>query len=435
MSERTLTASINGQPVGRLRDVNGIWEFRYEERWLADPHGFALCPSLPLTHEPLLDQSTHRPVQWYFDNLLPEEGQRTLLAGDVGIDAADAFALLGQYGSESAGSLTLVPSTSTPPDEGKLRLLGDGGLSARIRNLPNVPLTHGASKPMSLAGAQHKLPVVLQGRALFEPAGNWPSTHILKPDHPDQDYPHSVINEWFVMRLAAAVGMEVPRVERRYVPEPVYLIERFDRIRVSGEWRRRHAIDACQLLGIDRAFKYRKGSIESLAKLANACRSPAVARTRLFSWLVFNVLIGNADAHLKNLSFLVSHEGIHPAPWYDLLGTAVYETRAFDKTGWPGQTQFAWPIMGMAKFSRMTRNVLFAAAAALNLQKSTAERLLENIRSRIHPMSEELYLQVEAENKVLLENRPELGATLAGELRCLRGIQHTVIRDMVQRLA
>ena len=435
MSERTLTAFINGRPIGMLRDVNDIWEFRYDDNWLVGTRSFALCPSLPLTREPLLDQSTRRPVQWYFDNLLPEEGQRVLLARDADIDAADAFALLEYYGSESAGSLTLVPAGSSLPEEGKLRLLGDAALSARIRNLPNVPLNHGATKHMSLAGAQHKLPVVLQGGTLFEPAGNWPSTHILKPNHPERDYPHSVINEWFVMRLAAAVGLEVPPVERRYVPEPVYLIERFDRIRVSEHWTRRHAIDACQLLGIDRAFKYRQSSIESMARLANACRSPAPARTRLFSWLVFNVLVGNADAHLKNLSFLVSHEGVQPAPFYDLLNTAVYETRVFDKTGWPDQTQFAWPIMGIANFSGMTRNILFDAAAVLNLQKSTAERLLESIRGRIQATSEELCLQVEAENKVLLETRPELAATLGGEMRCLRAILHTVIQEMAQKLA
>ena len=39
-------------------------------------------------------------------------------------------------------------------------------------------------------------------------------------------------------------------------------------------------IDACQLLGLDRSFKYSQGSMDNLAALAKACRSPAVARTR-----------------------------------------------------------------------------------------------------------------------------------------------------------
>lgn len=196
---------------------------------------------------------------------------------------------------------------------------------------------------MSLAGAQHKLAIVVEDGELYEPAGARASSHILKPDHPDSDYPHSVANEWFVMRLAKRLGLDVPDVQRRYVPMPVYLVERFDRVREAGEWRRRHAIDACQLLGIDRRFKYSAVNIGHLARLANACRSPAVARTRLFSWLVFNVLVGNSDAHLKNLSFLVSNEGIRLAPFYDLLSTASYDTPAFKKPlgrstrHWPGQ--------------------------------------------------------------------------------------------------
>ncbi|OXH89050.1 toxin HipA, partial [Burkholderia multivorans] len=92
-------------------------------------------------------------------------------------------------------------------------------------------LTHDAPKKMSLAGAQHKLPVVLRDGRLFEPSGQAVSTHILKPNHPHaHDYPHSVVNEWFVMTLARRVGLDVPDVERRYVPAPVYVIRRFDRI-------------------------------------------------------------------------------------------------------------------------------------------------------------------------------------------------------------
>ena len=140
------------------------------------------------------------------------------------------------------------------------------------------------------------------------------------------------------MRLAKRLGLEVPDVHRRYVPSPVYLIDRLDRIPAGQDWQRRHVIDACQLLGLDRSFKYSQGSLQDLAALANACRSPAVARPRLFGWLVFNVLVGNSDAHLKNLNFLVSHEGVQLASFYDLLSIASYDTAAFDKSGWPAHT-------------------------------------------------------------------------------------------------
>ncbi len=265
MIGRSLRASINQTEVGTLQEVAGLWSFQYVADWLSNPRGFALSPHLPLTAEPLLDGASKRPVQWYFDNLLPEEGQRVLLARDAKLDAADAFGLLASYGAESAGSVTLLPPDAAPQIDEPLRPLPDDALETRIRQLPKATLTHAAIKRMSLAGAQHKLAVVLQDDALFEPAGATPSTHILKPDHPDEHYPHSVINEWFVMRLSRRLGLDVPDVHRRYVPSPVYLIDRFDRIPDDQGWQRRHVIDACQLLGLDRSFKYSQGSMENLA--------------------------------------------------------------------------------------------------------------------------------------------------------------------------
>ena len=249
------------------------------------------------------------------------------------------------------------------------------------------------------------------------------------------NYPHSVINEWFAMRLAKRLGLDVPNVHRRYLPSPVYLIDRFDRVSERQGWQRRHVIDACQLLGLDRSFKYGQGSVENLAALAKACRSPAVARARLFGWLVFNVLVGNSDAHLKNLSFLVSHEGVQLAPFYDLLSVATYDTPAVDKNGWPAQTQLAWPILGMRHFSNINRGLLLEAGASLNLAKTTAERLLENLRSRAIQEAEALYAEIEVENAQIVQTRPELSATMAGESRCLRSIVHTVLKEMTKQLA
>lgn len=434
MNGRSLRASINQTAVGTLQEVGGLWSFQYSGDWLDNPLSFALSPHLPLTAESLLDGASQRPVQWYFDNLLPEEGQRVLLAGDAKLDTADAFGLLAYYGAESAGSVTLLSPDAGLQVAEPLRPLPDDVLEARIRQLPKAPLTHAAIKRMSLAGAQHKLAVALQNGDLFEPAGATPSTHILKPDHPDEDYRHSVVNEWFVMRLAKRLGLDVPKVHRRYVPSPVYLIDRFDRMLDIQGWQRQHVIDACQLLGLDRSFKYSQGSMESLAALANACRSPAVARSRLFSWLVFNVLVGNSDAHLKNLSFMVSHEGVQLAPFYDLLSVASYDTPAFDKKGWPTQTQLAWPICGVRHFSDINRALLLEAGAVLNLAKGTAERLLENLRSRVTQEAEALYAEVESENADIAHMRPGLSATMAGESRCLRSILHTIIKDMAKRL-
>lgn len=435
MTGRSLRALINEHEVGVLQEVDGLWSFQYSAAWLGNPHGFALGPQLPLSASPLVDGASKRPVQWYFDNLLPEEAQRVLLARDAKVDSADAFGLLAWYGAESAGSLILSPPDAPAHVAEPLRPLPDEALEARIRRLPKAPLTQAAHKRMSLAGAQHKLAVVLQQDSLFEPAGATPSTHILKPDHPDTEFSHSVINEWFVMTLANRLGLDVPRVHRRYVPSPVYVIARFDRVHAAHGWQRRHVIDACQLLGLDRRFKYSQGSMETLAALANACRSPAVARARLFDCLVFNVLVGNSDAHLKNLSFLVSHEGIQLAPHYDLLSTAVYDTPTFDKHSWPTRTTLAWPIAEVDRFADINRALLLRAAGLLNIANATAERRLQNLHRRIVQEAEALYAEVELENQQLSAAQPDLSTTLIAELRCVRAIVHSIIKGMVKQLA
>src|SRR3546814_9488082 len=84
---RELIASIGGRPVGVLSESAGVWKFTYAPEWLAYAGRFALSPALPLSSAPILDGSSLRPVQWYFDNLLPEEAQRQLMATDAGIRA------------------------------------------------------------------------------------------------------------------------------------------------------------------------------------------------------------------------------------------------------------------------------------------------------------------------------------------------------------
>lgn len=437
-SPRYLQVQIGEHEVGTLFEANGLWSFQYSETWLQGRKAFALSPHLPLQPAPLVDGASVRPVQWYFDNLLPEESQRLLLASDAKLSAADAFALLAYYGSESAGSLTLLEADAAllvASNTAQRLLLADIKLSERIKNLPRLPLTHGSPKRMSLAGAQHKLAVILDHDVLFEPVGAAPSTHILKPDHERRDlYPHSAVNEWFVMRLAERVGLLVPAVSRRYVPEAVYVVDRFDRHDIAGQWQRLHVVDACQLTGLDRSFKYTEGSVAKLVQLLGYCRSAASARTRLYAWLVFNVLVGNNDAHLKNLSFLVDDRGIELAPHYDLLCTVVYESTVYGGRQWPQDSTLAWPILGQSRFADINRTALLDAGVALGLQMATAKRVLDKMLSQIVDKAQSLYDEVSVENAQIVQGQPELGATMAGEARCLRAIIHNVIKPMAKQV-
>lgn len=122
-------------------------------------------------------------------------------------------------------------------------------------------------------------------------------------------------------------------------------------------------------------------------------------------------------------------------PFYDLLGLAAYDTPAFGKKGWPAQPELAWPILGVRYFSDINRALPLEAGTALNLAKGTAERLLENLRSRAVQEAEALYPSVEAENARIAHARPELSATMAGESRCLRTILQIVIKETTKQIA
>ena len=426
---RELNAFINDRLVGVLSDDNDIWTWTYDPEWVGDPLAFDLSPKLPRSQGQIVDGASERQVQWYFDNLLPEEGLRTAYASEAKLAAEDAFGLLAYFGAESAGSLVLLePGQERKAETGKAPL-SDETLSARIRKLPRVPLIHDAPKRMSVAGAQHKLLVVLEEDALFEPLPGDVSTHILKPDHPEAAYRHTVLNEYFTMTLAGMAGLNVPKVFRRYVPEPVYIVERFDRVREGNAIRRKHLVDSCQLLGRARMFKYTGATVESLAAIAGACRSPAAARLSIYRWMVFNLLLGNGDNHLKNISALVSAEGVEVAPAYDLVATAAYATKAFaEQPSWPG-LELALPLPGAVRFGEVTRDTVLQAAETLQVPATIATRELARMVDRVVAGGAALLGRIEAQNARMGAND-----SFAGELRMVRTINSLVIADMARQL-
>ncbi len=430
---RTLNAYLNDQRVGTLSEGNDLWRFEYDPAWVKAPGSFDLTPSLGRATQLHQDGATQRPVQWYFDNLLPEEALREALIKDAGLKGDDAFALLQYLGAESAGSLVLLPPSSDAKPRGQLKPLLDDALSQRIRNLPRQSLSSGAPKQMSVAGAQHKLLVVLRDGKLYEPVGCEPSTHILKPDHLSDDYPSSVINEYAMLRLAAELGLGAPAVHRMYVPEPVYIIERFDRYQDErGNTQRRHVIDACQLLGKSRNFKNTSASLQTMAACIDQCRNRAIARQRLYRWLIFNVLTGNDDNHLKNISFMVSHEGIEVSPPYDMLCTTVYRTIAFadERATWPAVDMMI-ALPGATKFGQVTREAMLLAGEALGLNRKISERELDRMASALPSAFAAVRGEIEAQN---LAYPAPVKRFLGGELRLLLAIEKIVIPFMVERV-
>lgn len=418
---RELVASINGQTVGVLRDEGGYWTFEYDPTWLAGPGRYPISPGLPLQGDKIVDAGSQRPVQWFCDNLLPEEDARKLLARDAEVDVDDAWGLLAYFGAESAGAVTLLPPGTTPAAAG-VRLLSDEELQHRIDELPRRSLSADSPKRMSLAGAQAKLPVTVRDGQLHEPIGSECSTHVLKPDSKTEGFPHTAINEAFCMHLARHDRLPVPASEFLATPSPIYLVERFDRKLSARGVERVHTLDGLQLLSLDRQLKYPKASVESLNACIGLCRTQAQARLSLYRWAIFNALIGNNDAHMKNVSFYVGPAGVSLAPFYDLVSTAVYSTREYDPRGpyWP-EIPLAMPIGGARYFAELTRGDMMEFGVQLGLRKASAADTLNlqiSLLNRSLPAIAEAYMK----------------RATPGEQRIINAIVAIPIREMSARL-
>ena len=439
---RSLNVYVDSRLVGQLHEGDDLWRFEYDKGWTQASDSFDLAPGLPRKTLEHADGGTIRPVQWFFDNLLPEELLRQAVSKEAGIKGDDAFALLQYLGAESAGSLTLLPPGEDLPKASSLRDLPYEQLSSRIAKLPRLTLSAEAPKRMSLAGAQHKLLVAYHEGHLYEPEGATPSTYILKPNHPDTDaYPASVVNEYLSMRLAKAVGLPVPEVHMLYVPEAVYVVKRFDRftaeakssgVRPPLNVQRLHVIDACQLLNKSRTFKHSGASIQALKNVIDATTNKANTRLMLFRWLVFNIVIANDDCHLKNLSFFLSSEGVQLAPHYDLLATSAYYTKAFavEKATWP-DVRMAIPLGKANFFSDVTVQLVLDAGLELGVPEVSARRILKEVTTRL---PEALGKEMDEIRKLHALAPEAAKVQLAAEDRLLRVFEHIILKEMLERL-
>ena len=314
--------------VGRLKqDRQGRLGFAYADAWLQTEDAPALSVSLPKRAKPY-PQRDCRP---FFRGLLPEESQRDAAAQVLGVSRENDFSLLERLGGDVAGALQFLPPEAIPqpPTASHQAVpLSDAELMRMIDALPTRPLLAGqAGLRLSLAGAQPKVPVVLADGKIALPAPEQPTTHILKPAI--ERFPGTVENEALAMRLADAVGLDAAQAELRTVRKRTFLlVKRYDRLEDGDGLHRLHQEDFCQALGHPPERKYASeggpGFKACFTLLRQASVQPAVDVLKLMDAAIYNLVLGNADAHGKNFSLLYGAAGPLLAPLYDFLSTAMY---------------------------------------------------------------------------------------------------------------
>ena len=141
-------------------------------------------------------------------------------------------------------------------------------------------------------------------------------------------------NEYTMMSLARAVGIDVPPIELIDVPSirglpsdanaiegKALAVQRFDR---GSKGESIHMEDFAQVFGLYPEDKYRHRSYANIAAVLWAETGEA-STYEFVRRLVFSVLIGNGDMHLKNWSLLYP-DGRSPvlSPAYDFVATLAY---------------------------------------------------------------------------------------------------------------
>jgi serine/threonine-protein kinase HipA len=324
---KSLEVKYNGHIVGSLfQDESGRMSFQYDGQWLTE--GFAISISLPLQNEVFTEEKC-RP---FFEGLLPEGIIRDEIARNLGVSAKGDFALLREIGGDCAGAISIGDSKEASSDWYKELLNGEKLIEA-LRPLNGRPLFAGEKDVrLSIAGSQRKLPVIYENGEFFIPHGNIPTTFIIKPEIAGIE--DSVDNELYCMALAKRIGLSVPTFEILQLKsenesyKKYLVIERYDRRRENDKIIRLHQEDLCQATGVPSENKYQKDGGPSFKDLFTIIRNyssqPALDVRSAIRISIFNYIIGNADAHGKNFSFLFEKNSVKLAPFYDLLSTEVY---------------------------------------------------------------------------------------------------------------
>jgi serine/threonine-protein kinase HipA len=339
-------------PAGELSELGADTRFVYDEGWTK-----TIACTLPVTQR---DHYHRNGLIPFFEHLGPEGWLRGRQARAGGTAAQDDFGLLLNYGADCIGAVGVLRSDGS-------RLIASAE--------PNVIDEAAALPGRTLSGVQKKL-LAFCGDKGFEPCIKIsdPGTHIAKFNR--DDLSTLVQNENLSLELGREIlgEAEVTRAKPAVlagIEGLALLVERFDR---AGDEKLRLE-DFAQILGKPRGRefdgKYHSSYEEAATVITRFSARARVDLARYFRLAVFNFVLGNADAHLKNFSLLETPEGLRLSPAYDLINTLVY----------PDYERNAALEIGDAKraFDTLDRALVESLGAAIGLPASEIKRSLDTL--------------------------------------------------------
>ena len=409
MSE--LHVHVFGQMVGTITRNDRI---RNRINFTAEPHdlpfnvmseGISLVPgSKPASSE----QTTN-----FFGVYLPEGQHRTALAARAGVKENDAFGMLAQYGLTMSGAISIRSPEAQPSDDADYRELTSRQLVNKIadaiekHDLGNEP----DSGRSAIQGFQPKLVLARFDGKWHQPLGAAHSTHIIKPAL--RARPEGIVDEHYSHRLAKRTGLATFDTELIITHGVTFLaIQRYDReVTTAGILAAAHQEDAAQVMGLDwvdslAKFQDAKSpkSGPSLRKIADIIGSSTSDEDvqRWLSYMVFNAMVGNTDAHAKNVSFIHEQDGsTRLADIYDAVPT-THRNDAFRARDSERRIDgnMALGINGEFGFASLSRRHLEDEARSWG---SLSDRVITEVIDRIFSQFSDA-----------LDNEPELSAGTPG---------------------
>jgi len=323
-----LSVRLYGKHIGVITRLAGDRQlFAFEQHYIDDPQRSTLSLSFKGSTGGLVTnfRPVGRRVPVFFSNLLPEGHLRDYLAKRAHVNPDREFFLLAVLGADLPGALVVAPlegdeQSSEPHD----------ALDDETRDD-----SHGGEEPLrfSLAGVQLKFSAVMEASGgLTIPAGGLGGSWIVKL--PSARFKAVPENEFVMLELARRIGISVPEnklidiASIKGLPEQAHTVEsmalavkRFDRLPDGAPV---HMEDFAQVFGEFPSSKYKFHSYANLAAVLWAEIGEDAVR-EFVRRLVFTVVIGNADMHLKNWSLLYPDRRT-PAlsPGYDFVATLPY---------------------------------------------------------------------------------------------------------------
>jgi serine/threonine-protein kinase HipA len=326
-----LNVFLNSRLVGRLnRQTSGAIDFQYDRAWLDWEHALPVSLSLPLRE----DRYIGTPVIAVFDNLLPDsDAIRRRVAERMQAQGTDAYSLLAAVGRDCVGALQFLPDGEAPDPAGVIagKPVSDADIGAMLNNLATAPLGLGDDQDfrISIAGAQEKTALLYWKKRWHKPLGTTATTHILKPQigrlPNGLDLSDSVENEFFCLKLTAALGLPSANVEMAiFEGKRVLIVERFDR-RWTKDKRllRLPQEDCCQALSVPPTLKYENEGgpgVRAILNLLKGSDTPEDDQRQFLTAIVVFWLLAATDGHAKNFSMFLSPGGrFRITPLYDVI--------------------------------------------------------------------------------------------------------------------